>query len=57
LLGVMVLFSEGLPGCLVLLGLASLGFLRGFGNLAVRSCHVFHLLLFGFAPVLTLPAA
>ena len=56
LLRVMVLFSEGLPGSLVLLRLASLRVLLVLGGVAIGSCHVPHLLVFGFFRSLTLPA-
>ena len=52
----MVLFSEGLPGSLVLLRLASLRVLLVLGGVAIGSCHVPHLLVFGFFRSLTFPA-
>lgn len=57
MLRVMVLFSEGLPGSLVLLRLASLRGLLVLGGVAIGSCHTLHLLVFGSCRVLTLPAS
>ena len=44
-LGVPVLFSESLPGGLVLLRLSSLGLLLGLRGVSVGSCHGLHLRL------------